>query len=227
MFLFRDALPNLQGKARFFHAAAGAEAVDIYSDGSHLATNLDFGEVTPYKDIKPGKHKIEIFKASTKSTPLYTDTIEIIPNEIVTLSAVLLESTLTLFTLKDNPPKNVNELTFLRFINFSPDAPLLSLSLPDSEDTLFNGVEYLETTGFYPLSGGLYNFLVTATTDSSYRKFINSVQLNPNSSHTIFVIGLAAGSPELGYVLTEDGYNNQKTTIEEEKPFTNQQNIDL
>ena len=113
MFLFRDALPNLQGKARFFHAAAGAKAVDIYSDGSPLATNLDFGEVTPYKDITPGKHKIEIFRASTKSTPLYTDTIEIIPNEIVTLSVVLLESTLTLFTLKDNPPKNVNELTFL------------------------------------------------------------------------------------------------------------------
>lgn len=227
MLLFRDTLPNLQGKVRIFHAAAGANAVDIYSDGSPVVTNLTFGEITPYKDIAPGRHKIDIFKAGTSDTPLYTDNIEIIPNEIVTLSAVLLESTLTLFALKDNPPRNVNDLAFLRFINFSPTAPLLSLSLTESEDTLFNGVEYLESTGFYPLSGGNYSFLVSATTDSSFRKFINNIQLNPGTSHTIFVIGLTEGRPELGYVITKDNVNLQTTTQEEEKPFTNQPNIDL
>ena len=174
----------MKGKIRLLHAAAGAKAVDIYVDGKILVSNLNFSEITKYEEITPGKHEFKVFPAGKSTNPLFVDTYEIIPNEIVTLSAVLLESTLTLFTLKDNPPKNVNELTFLRFINFSPDAPLLSLSLPDSEDTLFNGVEYLETTGFYPLSGGLYNFLVTATTDSSYRKFILrgfSLPLRPGS----------------------------------------------
>lgn len=227
MLLFRDSLPNLQGKIRIFHAAAGANAVDIYSDGSPIVTNLDFGKITPYKNLAPGKHKIEIFKAGKSDTPIYTDNLDIIPNEIVTLSAVLLESTLTLFVLKDNPPRNVKELAFLRFINFSPTAPLLSLSLPDNEDTLFNGVEYLETTGFYPLSGGKYNFLITATNDTSFRKFINNIQLDPGTSHTIFVIGLVDDKPELGYVFTKDDVNEQKTTQVEEKPFTNQSNIDL
>ena len=51
MFLFRDSLPDMKGKMRLLHAAAGAKAIDIYVDGNILATNLDFGEITSYQDI--------------------------------------------------------------------------------------------------------------------------------------------------------------------------------
>ena len=122
------------------------------------------------------------------------------------MSAVLLESTLTLFALKDNAPKGTNTLSFLRFINFSPNAPLLTLSLPGG-DTLFNGVEYLETTGFYPLSAGLYNFVMTATNDASFKKFINNIQLEEDSDHTIFIIGLVDEKPRLGFIITDDKIN--------------------
>ncbi len=203
MFLFRDSLPDMKGKMRLLHAAAGAKAIDIYVDGNILATNLDFGEITSYQDISPGKHEFKIFAAGKSTNPLFTDTYEIIPNEIVTMSAVLLESTLTLFALKDNPPKGIQSLAYLRFINFSPNSPLLTLSLPGG-DTLFNGVEYLETTGFYPLSAGLYNFIMTATNDPSFKKFINDIQLEPDSDHTIFVIGLVDDKPQLGFLITDD-----------------------
>lgn len=203
MFLFRDSLPDMKGKIRLLHAAAGAKAIDIYVDGNILATNLDFGEITSYQDISPGKHEFKIFATGKSTNPLFTDTYEIIPNEIVTMSAVLLESTLTLFALKDNPPKGIQSLAYLRFINFSPNSPLLTLSLPGG-DTLFNGVEYLETTGFYPLSAGLYNFIMTATNDPSFKKFINDIQLEPDSDHTIFVIGLVDDKPQLGFLITDD-----------------------
>lgn len=204
MFLFRDSLPNVKGKIRLLHAAAGAKTVDIYEDGKLLTTNLDFAEITPYTEISPGKHEFKVYESGTSTNPLFTDTYEIIPNEILTLSIVLLESTLTLFALKDNPPMSTQNLAFLRFINFSPNGPLLSLSLPNTGDTFFNGVEYLETTGFYPLSPGLYNFEMTATSDASFRKFINNIQLEGNSDHTIFVIGLVDDKPELGYLITDD-----------------------
>ena len=193
----------MKGKIRILHAAAGAQAVDIYVDGKITVSNLNFSEITKYQEITPGKHEFKIFPAGKSTTPLFVDTYEIIPNEIVTMSAVLLESTLTLFALKDNAPKVTNTLSFLRFINFSPNAPLLTLSLPEG-DTLFNDVEYLETTGFYPLSAGLYNFVMTATNDASFKKFINNIELEEDSDHTIFIIGLVDDKPRLGFIITDD-----------------------
>ena len=76
--------------------------------------------------------------------------MEIVPNTTTTICLVLLESTLQLLTLKDGSPAIPSNESYLRFINLSPDAPLLTLSLPNG-DTLFNSVEYLETTGYYPL----------------------------------------------------------------------------
>lgn len=193
----------MKGKIRILHAAAGAQAVDIYVDGKITVSNLNFSEITKYQEITPGKHEFKIFPAGKSTTPLFVDTYEIIPNEIITMSAVLLESTLTLFALKDNAPKGTNTLSFLRFINFSPNAPLLTLSLPEG-DILFNGVEYLETTGFYPLSAGLYNFVMTATNDASFKKFINNIELEEGSDHTIFIIGLVDDKPRLGFIITDD-----------------------
>ena len=193
----------MKGKIRLLHAAAGAKAVDIYVDGKILVSNLNFSEITKYEEITPGKHEFKVFPAGKSTNPLFVDTYEIIPNEVVTMSAVLLESTLTLFALKDNAPKGTNTLSFLRFLNFSPNAPLLTLSLPGG-DTLFNGVEYLETTGFYPLPAGLYNFVITATNDASFKKFINNIQLEEGSDHTIFIIGLVDENPRLGFIITDD-----------------------
>ena len=69
--------------------------------------------------------------------PIYTQTIEVIPNEISTLNFVLLESTLSIFTLKDaSSSASSGPLSFLRFINLSPNAPLLTLSLPNEENCL-------------------------------------------------------------------------------------------
>lgn len=201
--LFRESLPDLKSSIRFLHAGAGADAIDIYSNGSPIATSLSFGKITPFQNVTPGRYDIQIFKAGTYDTPLFTDKLEIIPNAILTLGVVLLESTLTLSVLKDITPSKIPTLSFLRFINYSPDSPLLTLSLPNG-DILFNGAEYLETTGFYPLSAGLYNFLMTASSDANFRKFINNVNLKENTSHTIFIIGLNEGEPKIGYLITND-----------------------
>lgn len=193
----------MKSKIRILHAAAGAQAIDIYVDGKLQFSNFNFAKITPYTNITPGKHEFKIFEAGKTSNPLFINTYEIIPNEIVTLSIVFLENNLTIFTLKDNPTNNSVNISFVRFINLCPNSPLFTLSLPDG-NALFKGVEYLETTGFYPLSPGLYNFIVTATNDSFFKKYISNIQLNENSDHTIFILGLVNEKPELGFLITDD-----------------------
>lgn len=202
--MFNEFLPRLSGTVRLLHAAAGAGPVDIYSNGNPIAMNLAFGNITEYKEISTGKNEVQFYKAGTYDQPILTETIEVIPNTTVTVSLVLLESDLQLLTLKDGSPTGSTTESYLRFINLSPDSPLLTLSLPNG-NTLFNGVEYLETTGYYPLSPGLYDFQVQATSASGIRKTINDIRLYGGFFHTLYIIGLVDGEPKIGYLYEQDG----------------------
>ena len=88
-------------------------------------------------------------------------------------------------------------------INLSPNSPLLSLSLPNNIE-LFNSVEYLETTGYYMLSSGIYNLQVTVASDQSITKYIKNISLYNGNFYTIYIIGLFNDTPQLGYLLTVD-----------------------
>lgn len=206
MFLFRETLPKLNCHIRFFHAAPGAPELDIYIDGRRASRNLAFSTMTSYSDFYPGEHEVKIFTRGTTEKALYIEKVNLPPTSTQTFSAVLLESTLTIFSLKDAGPQAESELSFIRFINFSPDAPLLSLGLPNG-NTLFNGVEYLETTGYYPIRGGIYDFELSATGASVFRKFLKSIKIEPGKFHTIFIIGLFHGNPRLGSYVSNDGVN--------------------
>lgn len=204
MIMFDEFLPRITGTIRLLHAAPGVDPVDIYSNGNPIAMNIAFSNITNYQDISPGKNEIQIYKAGTYDKPLYTETLEIVPNTTSTICLVLLESTLQLLTLKDGSPAIPSNESYLRFINLSPDAPLLTLSLPNG-DTLFNSVEYLETTGYYPLSPGIYDFKVEATSATALNKFIKDINLVGGFFHTLFIIGLFDGTPEIGSLFEQDG----------------------
>ena len=66
-------------------------------------------------------------------------------------------------------------------------------------------VEYLETTGYYPVSPAIYDFKVTLSSFSGLYKYINDKKLENGRFYTIYIIGLLNGNPELGYLLVEDG----------------------
>lgn len=203
MFLFRDTLPNLNGHLRLLNAAVGINTVDIYENGILLASSLNFGNVTPYIELPPDKYKIQIYPAGTYDNPILTQDIEIIPNSVITVSIVLLENALTLFTLKDATTANLEDLAFLRFINLSANSPLLTLALPNG-NILFDGVEYLETTGYYPLSAGIYDFILSATGAPVLTEIISNIKLNESTFHTIFIVGSFTSEPRLSYLITND-----------------------
>lgn len=205
MVSFRDALPNLNCNIRLIHAAAGAPAIDVYCNGTLVASNIKFSNVTGYISISPGNVKFEVFNTGTYDNPLSTENVILLPQSTNTICMVLEESSLVTFKLDDAFPKTKPPLTNLRFINLSTNAPLLSLSLPNG-DTLFNGVEYLENTRYYSMSAGIYDLLLTATNDASFRKYLNDVDLSSGLYHTIYVIGLTDTEPKLGYLFVKDGF---------------------
>lgn len=204
MYLFRDNLPNLKGNLRFIHAIPNAPSVDIYGNGVLLGENVAFSDISKYTELAPGIYDIELFKAGTYDSPLFKENYEVIPNSYYTICIILLEGSIAFLSLKDASSFTTSETSFLRFIHLSPTAPLLSLSL-STGDVLFNSVEYLETTGYYPLSSGIYNFLVSASGASALNKYIKNFSLKPGVFNTIYIIGQLTGTPQLGYISTSDG----------------------
>lgn len=206
MTLFHEYLPRINGKVRLLHAAPNAKNVDIYADKKLLYSNLAFGSLTNYIDIPANTYQIEVYEHQKNNKPLISESVTIAPGSIQTISVTYEDKMIAFFTTDDSEPLTNKLLSFVRFINLSPTSPPLSLRLP-AGTVMFNESPYLETNAYYPLSPGIYNFVVQAS-DGSLEKYINNVRLRPGLFITIYIVGLIKGSPRIGYILTKDGNTN-------------------
>lgn len=202
--LFRQNLPDLQSKIRFLHAVPSIAKVDIYLSGMLMGKDLAFSDITCYENIAPGNYEVQLYNTGTYDQPLITSNIDIRPNSSLTVNIVTLSGNLDIFTLNDANVKDKITNCFLRFIHLSPNAPLLSLSLSNNA-VLFANVEYIETTGYYPLSPAIYDFQITFSSLAGLYKFINDKTLKNGKFYTIYIIGLLNKQPTLGYLMVEDG----------------------
>lgn len=203
MDFLREALPENNSHIRFLHAIGTAPNVDIYLTGSIVAENLGFSKISPYSSLPPGDYEVQIYPTGVYDSPLLTQKITLSPDSNYTTSIVTLENQLFLLKLRDDNIPHSTASTFLRFINLSPTAPLLSLAMSDDKG-LFNDVEYLETTGYYPLSAGKYDLKLLFASDASTPKNIRNISLDSMNFYTIYIIGLFNASPIIGYLFVED-----------------------
>lgn len=204
--LFRQNLPNLNSKIRVLNAIPSAPSLDIYINGELIGSGVVFSDITCYESIPPGDYEIEVYISGTYDNPLFVKSIDILPDTSSTVNIVTLDGNIDILILND--ANILGEVTscFLRFIHLSPNTPLLSLSLPN-DITLFGNVEYLETTGYYPLSSAIYNFKLSFSALSGLEKYINQVRLDNGKFYTIYIIGLLNKEIPIGYLLVEDGEN--------------------
>jgi hypothetical protein len=200
---FSKTLPRVETQVRILHAVPNAPNVDVYLNGNLITNNLSFGKISEYTKISPGEYKVQLFVAGTYDKPLITQNVELIADANYTVSIVTLSNNLYLFRLKDDNIPATKSQAFLRFINLSSNSPLLSLALPNSV-TLFNEAEYLEATGYYPLSSGIFNFEILLGSSQTATKYIKNITLDGGKFYTIYIIGLFRNKPPLGYLFVND-----------------------
>lgn len=200
---FNKSLPRINTNVRIIHANPKSYNIDVYANGSLLISNISFGKISKYITLTPGEYKFQIYLSGTYDKPILTQVIELIANANYTISFVTLSNNLFLFKLKDDNIPVQKTQAFLRFINLSNNSPLLSLSLPNNF-ILFNSAEYLETTSYYPLSPGIYNFEVLIGTSQATTKYIKNITLDGGKFYTIYIIGVFGGEPIIGYLFVDD-----------------------
>lgn len=203
MEFFRQNLPDINANIRVLHALPDAPNVDVYANGKIICTNLDFGSISDYIQLAADTYEFQIYRSGFYDTPLLTQNLQLSPGSNYTTSIVSLNGNIFFFKLRDASITSSITSSYLRFINLSESAPLLTLSLPN-DISLFNSVEYLETTGYYPLSSGIYNFKVSFSSANIVAKNIKTVELDNGKLYTIYIIGKLTGKPPLGYLLVND-----------------------
>lgn len=202
MFERLNNFPRLSTNLRFLHACPDSGPVNIYSNGKFLGS-FRFGGTTNYFTLPSKVYNLEFFRFTDNTKPFATYKFEGIPNEFVTLSLTCHNGNFSILSLKDALGPKRPDLSYVRFINLSPNSPLLDLNLSNNRP-IFQNVEFLEETRYYPLSPGLYNFNVSFSSFEKFRKRLPRTNLLPGEQYTIYIIGLLNGKPDIGYLILKD-----------------------
>ncbi|MGL4851014.1 MAG: DUF4397 domain-containing protein [Clostridium sp.] len=203
MFDRLNTLPKLNASIRLLHASTDISDINIFANGKLLVSNLKFSMASNYLTLQPGTYNIEIFKSSNNNKPIFSYKLEAIPTMIATISICSQNGLVHVLNLKDNFKAVSPDTGNLRFINLSPNAHLLNLSLWQNKH-LFKDVEFLERTSYYPLTAKTYTFFLSSTSFNGLRKRIPKIALSKNENYTLYIIGLLNGKPSLGYILLKD-----------------------
>ncbi|SHE72603.1 DUF4397 domain-containing protein [Clostridium fallax] len=201
---YTNSLPIIKSYVRLLHASPDSPSVDVYMSGKLIASNISFGEHTNYFEIAPDDYNVEIYLSGKKDTPLFSKYIEIYPKSYFTIGIINMFEDIDLRRILDGSSGNNQNISFLRFIHYSPKAPLLNLSLGRVK-TLFKFMEYRESSGYYPLSPGIYTFNLSASNASFLSFPIPNIKLKPNKFYTIYSIGLTLDNPRIRTIILEDG----------------------
>lgn len=195
--------PKLLCHVRFLYACPDFGPINIFANGKPIVQNCNFSEATKYLDLPPMQYKIEVFKVSDNNKPILEYDFEAIPTMTYTICLTCLSGKFQVIHLKDNFNKKKDDTSYLRFINLSPNAPLLNLSISEN-NPLFSNVEFCETTNYYPLTPNNYSFTIYNNKFSMFKKKIPNLNLLSGEQYTLFIIGLLNGKPSLGYLFLKD-----------------------
>jgi len=90
----------------------------------------------------------------------------------------------------DTPDSYSTEKAFVRFVNLSPDAPSLDLSLNNETQNLITNKSYKEVSSFIEITPGTYSFDTKNDADGAVMSTLSSTVLTAGQYYTVMAIGL-------------------------------------
>lgn len=179
---------------RVFHAAPGAPEVDIYANGKQIASRLAFGQFTDYIAVDSGTYIIEAFPVGLHTSPVLRVNLPIEERKVYTLALIGILPRIGILPVEDVYEPVHPGRTNIRFINLSPNAPGLSLSLRGGLE-LFNDISYTEVSGYRGMIPGRYNLVVTPSGTPTVVANLPNVRLLPSRNISFYTVGLFGQQP--------------------------------
>ncbi|TCT12127.1 uncharacterized protein DUF4397 [Natranaerovirga pectinivora] len=178
--------------------------IDVYIGNRLLAKDLQFGELTIYITVIPGKYKLTLTPPGDRDNPYFSSEITIEERSVISTIAVnLLDPDARLKVIDDDVYVLPNKI-FIKFVNTVYDSPPLDFIL--NLNKLFSNVTYPMVTDFKLIDMAyLYNLIIQRADTNEVIFNIPNIVLEPGKVYTFYGIGLMEGDPPFEVVASLDG----------------------
>lgn len=172
---------------RFLHAVPNGDVVDIYLNGSPFFYNVKFTDFTPYVYVPEGKYTIEVFLKDQKENPLIEGTIDIKPEELMTVALVGdFEKSMDIVPIKEEMQIPTGNKSKVRFVHLVPNGRPVDIAL--DKQIVLEGIEYKEVTPYTDIDPKTYQVDILATENGRLIRQIR-VTINPNRVYSFYALG--------------------------------------
>lgn len=194
----RDSQEGATIAHKIFHSASNTPAVDILVNGQKVIKNISFKQFSPYLTLVQGKYRIDIVPVGNE-TPIFSALVPIMGNHTYTFAAINSDNHLQLQPMLDNTHLPAGQAK-IRFAHFSPDTPVVNVSLKGG-DHLFENVLFKQITDFLEVSPGTADIEVSLADHQSVLLTIPDFKVEPNIIYTISILGYSTKDPKLEAVI--------------------------
>lgn len=189
---------------RVAHLSPDAPNVDIRVNGSVAIPDVAFEEITEYVSLPSDAYFIEVVPAGFATPVVISATLDLMPNQDYTVAAVGELAAIEPLVLQDDNTIPGKNLSHIRFVHASPDAPAVDITLPDGT-VLFGDYEFKESSPYLPVPAGTYDLEVRLAGTDTVVLPLDGLQFAQRTVYTAFATGFAGGgSPALNAIVSED-----------------------
>jgi hypothetical protein len=189
---------------RILHASPNAPGVDIYVNNVLTVRDVTYKEFTQYIPIAGGLYNIKAYPTGTTVNPVIDTNINIPPGSIFTIAVTGMLADIALTLVQEPPIQRLPSETYVRIAHLSPNAPNVDITRPDGAK-LFSDVEYGEVTDYISIRPGVYEFQARVAGTNNIILTVPNTNLRAGNIYTVYIVGLANGSPGLQVLIPLDG----------------------
>jgi hypothetical protein len=189
---------------RVLHASPNAPGVDVYVNNVLTARDVTYKEFTQYIPLAGGLYNIKAYRTGTNVNPVIDTNVNVPPRSIFTITVTGMLADIALTLVQEPPIQRLPNETFIRFAHLSPNAPNIDITLPNGTK-LFSDVEYKEVTDYIPIRPGIYELQARLAGTDNIVLDVPNINLRSGNIYTVYVVGLANGTPTLQVLIPLDG----------------------
>lgn len=182
-------------KVRIFHAAPDAPNVDVYINGTRILKDFSYKEATDYLTLPPGKYQIDVYPTGNMTTTVISRKVQVGSGKLYTMAIAGIAKNLRLIPHEDFPYVPQGEAK-IRFINLSPDTAQVDFAVKNS-DIVFPNVSFRKNTDYINVTPMQVDFEIRTAGTKEIALSLPDVTLQPNTTYTVYLIGLSDGTPPL------------------------------
>lgn len=189
---------------RFLNAVIDGGAVDVYVDGTLVAQNLDYGNVSSYATITSNvnlNHTVVVYLAGTKGNPILEMRVPLNRGSVYTGALGGIMPSIGLQIVSIQRMEIPTQMAILRFDHLSPNNTGIDVKLNGQK--VFSCVAFWRVTAPIGLYAGSYTIEILPCGSQTPIYTLKSVNIGAGA-YTLYGIGLLDGQPLFQAVLIQD-----------------------